>query len=64
MGILARLVHDGQATGEVRPGKPDVIAHLYCVLINEFALLSADQAVAPVHHLAVPRPVDGALRVP
>jgi hypothetical protein len=46
MGILARLVHDGQVTGEVRPGDPDASAHLYCVLVNEFVLLSADQAVA------------------
>jgi hypothetical protein len=65
MGILARLVHDGQVTGEVRPGNPDAIVHLYCVLVNEFVLLSADQAVAdpfttPQFHDLL----DGALRAP
>jgi hypothetical protein len=45
MGILAKLAQDGQETGEVRPGNPDAIAHLSSALVNEFVLISVDQAV-------------------
>jgi AcrR family transcriptional regulator len=64
MGVLAGLVRDGQAVGEIRDGDERALAHLYSVLINENVLLtSADDAgvgtltAAQFHAL-----IDGALR--
>jgi AcrR family transcriptional regulator len=65
MGILARLVRDGQGSSELRPGNSGAIAQLYSVLVNEYVLISADQAdadalTAPQFHALL----DGALRAP
>jgi hypothetical protein len=49
MGVLAGVVHDGQAVGEIRDGDERALAHLYSVLINEYVLLTSsdDAGVGP-----------------
>jgi AcrR family transcriptional regulator len=41
MGVLAGVVRDGQAAGEIRDGDARALAHLYSVLVNEFVLLTS-----------------------
>ncbi len=64
MGVLAGIVRDGQAVGEIRAGDAPALAHLYSVLVNEYVLLTSSDAAgngtltaAQFHAL-----VDGALR--
>jgi AcrR family transcriptional regulator len=66
MNVLAELVRDGQAAGQIRDGDQHALAHLYSVLINEHIFLSADRSptgraltTEQFHAL-----VDGALRIP
>jgi AcrR family transcriptional regulator len=67
MTILATMVRDGQAAGEIRDGSPGALAHMYAVLLNEYVLVAAESAdsdietLTPVEFHAV---VDGALRRP
>jgi AcrR family transcriptional regulator len=42
MVLIASVVEDGQAVGQIRAGNPGVVAHLYSVLVNEFVLLEAN----------------------
>jgi AcrR family transcriptional regulator len=42
MVLIASVVEDGQAVGQIRTGNPGVVAHLYSVLVNEFVLLEAN----------------------
>jgi AcrR family transcriptional regulator len=67
MTILATMVRDGQAAGEIRDGSPGALAHMYAVLLNEYVLVAAESAdsdietLTPAEFHAV---VDGALRRP
>jgi hypothetical protein len=67
MTILATMVRDGQAAGEIRDGSPAALAHMYAVLLNEYVLVAAESAdsdietLTPAEFHAV---VDGALRRP
>jgi len=42
MDLLAEVVTDGQARGEIRTGDPHALAHLYSVLLNEQLFLELD----------------------
>jgi AcrR family transcriptional regulator len=42
MKLLARIIEDGQAVGQIREGDGFSFAHLYMVLITEFILLGAE----------------------
>jgi TetR/AcrR family transcriptional regulator len=65
LSLIAGIVEDGQAQGEIREGNGSALAHLYSVLLNEFILLhtSRDETSTGIltsvqfHGL-----VDGALR--
>jgi AcrR family transcriptional regulator len=66
MTLLAGIVRDGQAAGEIRAGNTYAIAHLYSVLINEHVLLAAerDSKIAPLTGEQFHGLIDGALREP
>jgi TetR/AcrR family transcriptional regulator len=65
LSLIAAIVEDGQAQGEIREGDASALAHLYSVLLNEFVLLHASQderstsILTPVQFHGL---VDGALR--
>jgi AcrR family transcriptional regulator len=65
MTLLAGVVEEGQAAGEIRGGDASAMARLYAVLVNEHVFLSAEAAsesgltAEQFHGL-----IDGALRSP
>jgi len=64
MGVLASLVREGQAVGQIRDGDERALAHLYSVLINEFVLLTSsdDAAVGTLTSAQFHALIDGAFR--
>ena len=64
MGVLAGLVRDGQAVGEIRDGDERAPAHRYSVLVNEYVLLTSsdDADVRTLTSAQFHALVDGALR--
>jgi AcrR family transcriptional regulator len=62
MAALAGLVEEGQNRGEIRPGDPKSLAHLYSVMVNEYALLGATPGIAMLTESQFHGFVDGALR--
>jgi AcrR family transcriptional regulator len=62
MAALEGLVEEGQDRGEIRPGDPTSLAHLYSVLVNEYALLGATPGIAMLTESQFHGVVDGALR--
>jgi AcrR family transcriptional regulator len=64
MGVLAGLVRDGQAAGEIRDGDERALAQLYSVLINEFVLLTSsdDAGVGTLTSAQFHALIEGALR--
>jgi AcrR family transcriptional regulator len=65
LSLIAGIIEEGQAQGEIREGNGSALAHLYSVLVNEFVLLhssgdesNADTLTSPQFHGVV----DGALR--
>jgi AcrR family transcriptional regulator len=66
MTLLAGIVRDGQAAGEIRAGNTYAIAHLYSVLINEHVLLAAegDSNIGPLTDEQFHALIDGTLREP
>jgi AcrR family transcriptional regulator len=64
MLLLAGVVRDGQAAGEIRDGDPRSLAHLYSVLVNEFVLSPPNGATAALSSKHFHELVDGALRSP
>jgi AcrR family transcriptional regulator len=62
MAALAGFVEEGQNRGEIRLGDPKSIAHLYSVLLNEYALLGATPGIAVLTESQFHGFVDGALR--
>jgi TetR/AcrR family transcriptional regulator len=60
----ARVVREGQALGEIRPGEPHALAHLFSVLVNSYLAVGAEDegdglTVDQLHAV-----IDGALRAP
>ena len=66
MTLIAGIVRDGQAAGEIRDGDAYAIAHLYSVLINEHVLLAAEgeSTIPPLTLPQFHEFIDGALRNP
>jgi AcrR family transcriptional regulator len=64
MTILAGIVADGQATGEIRDGDTYAITHLYSVLINEHVLLATEMTSGQLTAAQFHELVDGMLRRP
>jgi AcrR family transcriptional regulator len=65
LNLIAGIVEDGQARGEIRDGSGRALAHLYSVLLNEFILLHASQDETSTGILTSAQfhgVVDGALR--
>jgi AcrR family transcriptional regulator len=65
LSLIAAIVEDGQARGEIREGNGRALAHLYSVLLNEFILLPAGQDETSTGILTSVQfhgVVDGALR--
>jgi AcrR family transcriptional regulator len=65
MELLAEIIEDGQAMGQIREGNGSALAHLYMVLITEFILLgvAADESNAgPLTPEQFHGLVDGSLR--
>jgi AcrR family transcriptional regulator len=64
---LARVVQQGQAAGQIRSGNDRSIAHLFLVLLNEFALLGINSDESNLGTLTAAQFhdfIDGALRGP
>lgn len=65
--LLARIVADGQETGQIRDGDARAIAHLYTVLVNEFMLFDTNPDEANIGALTASQfhsLLDGTLRKP
>jgi AcrR family transcriptional regulator len=64
--LVADLVRAGQAAGEIRPGDPRAIAHLYEVIVHEHVILAAaeDPHAANLTRSELHAFLDGALRAP
>ena len=64
MTIIAGVVADGQAAGEIRDGDTYALAHLYSVLINEHVLLASEMTSGRLTPAQFHELVDGMLRRP
>ncbi|MFN8026904.1 MAG: TetR family transcriptional regulator [Acidimicrobiia bacterium] len=67
MDLLADVVTDGQARGEIRAGDAHALAHLYSVLVNEHIFLKLDPTdprATPLSRQEFHALVDSALRAP
>jgi AcrR family transcriptional regulator len=65
LSLVASIVEDGQARGQIREGNPSALAHLYSVLLNEFILLYGNPDETDTNPLTSAQfhgVVDGALR--
>jgi AcrR family transcriptional regulator len=63
--LIASIIEDGQARGQIREGDGRALAHLYSVLVNEFVLLYSGRDESDVGTLTSAQfhaVVDGALR--
>jgi AcrR family transcriptional regulator len=63
MIAVAGMIDEGQACGEIRAGDPGSLAHLFSVLLNEYALLDAIPGIGKLTEAQFHEFVDGALRV-
>jgi AcrR family transcriptional regulator len=64
---LARVVRQGQAVGQIRPGNDRSIAHLFLVLLNEFVLFGVNSDESNLGTLTAGQFhdfIDGAFRDP
>jgi AcrR family transcriptional regulator len=64
MTILAGIVADGQAAGEIRDGDTYAITHLYSVLINEHILLATEMTSGRLTAAQFHDMIEGMLRRP
>jgi AcrR family transcriptional regulator len=64
MTVIAGVVADGQAAGEIREGDAYAITHLYSVLINEHVLLASEMTSGRLTATQFHDLVDGMLRRP
>jgi hypothetical protein len=68
LGVLqhiARIIKMGQSTGQIRQGSERSLAHLFLVLLNEFALIGDPSDESNVGTLSAEQFhgfIDGALR--
>jgi TetR/AcrR family transcriptional regulator len=65
LSLIASIVEDGQAQGQVQEGNAGALAHLYSVLVNEFVLLHSGQSESDLDALTAVQfhaVIDGALR--
>jgi AcrR family transcriptional regulator len=65
--LLARIVHQGQVAGQIRPGNDRSIAHLFLVLLNEFVLFGVNSDESNLGTLTADQFhdfIDGAFRHP
>jgi AcrR family transcriptional regulator len=64
--VLTDLVRTGQSTGQIRPGNPQGLAHVYEVLIHEHVVLAAADSppVANLTRSELHDFIDGALHRP
>jgi TetR/AcrR family transcriptional regulator len=63
MNAIAGMIEEGQVRSEVRSGDPKSLAHLFSVLLNEYALLDAAPGIGKLTEAQFHEFVDGALRV-
>lgn len=64
---MARIIQEGQAASQIRPGNDRSIAHLFLVLLNEFVLLGVNSDESNLGILTADQFhgfIDGALRSP
>jgi AcrR family transcriptional regulator len=63
MTAIAGVIVEGQKRGDIRAGDSRSLAHLFSVLLNEYALLDATQGIGKLTKAQFHEFVDGALRV-
>jgi AcrR family transcriptional regulator len=65
--LVARIIHEGQAGDQIRPGNDRSVAHLFLVLLNEFVLFGVNSDESNLGILTAGQFhdfIDGALRSP
>jgi AcrR family transcriptional regulator len=63
MTAITGMIDEGQVSGEIRAGDPRSLAHLFSVLLNEYALLDAMPGIGKLTEAQFHEFVDGALRI-
>jgi len=63
MTAIAGMIDEGQACGDVRSGDPRSLAHLFSVLLNEYALLDTAPGIGKLTIAQFHEFVGGALHV-
>jgi AcrR family transcriptional regulator len=63
MNAIAGVIEEGQVRGDIRGGDAGSLAHLFSVLLNEYALLDAAPGIGKLTEAQFHEFVDGALRV-
>lgn len=63
MNAVGRVIKQGQVCGDIRAGDSGSLAHLFSVLLNEYALLDATPGIGKLTEAQFHEFVDGALRV-
>jgi AcrR family transcriptional regulator len=63
MNAIAGVIETGQVRGDIRGGNPVSLAHLFSVLLNEYALLDVMPGIGKLTEAQFHEFVDGALRV-
>jgi AcrR family transcriptional regulator len=63
MNAIAGVIEEGQVRVDIRGGDPGSLAHLFSVLLNEYALLDAMPGIGKLTEAQFHEFVDGALRV-
>jgi TetR/AcrR family transcriptional regulator len=62
MNAIAGVIKEGQANGDIRAGDPESLAHLFSVVLNEYALVDAIPGNGKLTEAQFHEFVDGALR--
>ena len=62
MAAIAGVIKEGQIRGDIRSGDSGSLAHLFSVLLNEYALLDVLPGVGKLTEVQFHEFVDGALR--
>jgi len=63
MTAIAGMIDEGQVRGDIRSGDPRSLAHLFSVLLNEYALLDTAPGIGKLTTAQFHEFVGGALRV-
>jgi AcrR family transcriptional regulator len=64
MNAIAGVIKEGQAKGDIRAGDAGSLAHLFSVVLNEYALVDLIPGFGKLTEVQFHEFVDGALRAP